>query len=148
MIRRVHGTAVHLPGLGDALIMGESGAGKSALALRLIQRGGLLIADDQTELVAVSDGIVARAPASIAGYLEIRGIGILRVPSIAAARIDAVFFLSGDEAPERLPERQAHRIDGMTPLPSFQLAASDPAAAEKLVAALAGLRFNLFKDGA
>lgn len=148
MIRRVHGTAVHLPGLGGALIMGESGAGKSALALRLIQRGGLLIADDQTELVAVSDGIVARAPASIAGYLEIRGIGILRVPSIVAARIDAVFLLSGDEAPERLPERQAHRVDGMPPLPSFRLAAPDPAAAEKLAAALAGLRFNLCKDGA
>ena len=47
MIRRVHGTAVHLPGLGGALILGESGAGKSALALNLIQRGGLLIADDQ-----------------------------------------------------------------------------------------------------
>ncbi len=148
MIRRVHGTAVHLPGLGGALITGESGAGKSSLALGLIRRGGLLIADDQTELADVGDGIVARAPASIAGYLEIRGVGILRVPSIAAARIDAVFFLSGGDAPERLPERQAHRIDGMQPLPSFQLTAADRAAAEKLAAALAGLRFNLFKDGA
>ena len=77
---RVHGTSVALGGDG-ILLQGPSGSGKSDLALRLVDAGALLVADDQTELALVGDGVLMRAPGVIAGRIEVRGLGILRVPS-------------------------------------------------------------------
>jgi serine kinase of HPr protein (carbohydrate metabolism regulator) len=62
------------------LIAGRSGSGKSDLALRLIDRGALLVSDDYTVVRRVSGKLLARAPSNIEGRMEVRGLGILPFP--------------------------------------------------------------------
>ncbi len=83
------------------LLLGPSGSGKSDLLLRLLDRGFALVADDQVE---VEDGI-ATAPSALAGLVEVRGLGILRLPYQATARLAlAVRLGSGGPLGERLPD--------------------------------------------
>jgi HPr kinase/phosphorylase len=101
----VHGTCVAVDGAG-VLLLGPPGAGKSDLALRLIDGGAQLVADDQTALSRDGEGggIRTAAPPSIAGLLEIRGVGIVAVPSVASAPLRLAVELVPDEAQiERLP---------------------------------------------
>jgi HPr kinase/phosphorylase len=100
---RVHGTSVALGGDG-ILLRGPSGSGKSDLALRLIDEGGRLVADDQTELRLSGDEVSMTSPATIAGRMEVRGIGIVRMPTVAVAPLRLVVDLVPGEAVERLPE--------------------------------------------
>ncbi len=79
------------------LLLGASGAGKSNLLLRLIDRGFVLVADDQVEI----DGHSASAPAALAGLIEVRGLGILRLPYLDHAVLRLAVQL---ERGERLPE--------------------------------------------
>jgi serine kinase of HPr protein (carbohydrate metabolism regulator) len=93
------------------MIEGASGSGKSDLALRLIDRGAALVSDDQTLVVRSGKTLLARAPTTIAGRIEVRGIGIL-----AMAHIDDVpvgLLVRVDGAVERMPERRARRIAGI-----------------------------------
>lgn len=99
---RVHGTAIAL-GSEGVLLRGPSGAGKSDLALRLIDQGACLVADDQTELRREGTEIIMSVPATIAGQLEVRGLGIVAVPSVASAPLRLVVDLMPAEAIERLP---------------------------------------------
>ena len=102
---RVHGTTVALQGEG-VLLRGPSGSGKSDLALRLIDAGARLVADDQTELKRAADGLVARSPAAIAGRIEVRGVGILDVPTVASAPLRLVVAGKPDTLPfQRLATR-------------------------------------------
>jgi hypothetical protein len=83
----IHASCVAI-GQKGVLILGESGAGKSDLALRLIDEGAKLVADDRVELYAVRGALCARAPKSIAGLIEVRGLGVIALPcrkSIALA---------------------------------------------------------------
>lgn len=84
------------------LLLGPAGAGKSDLLLRLIDRGFALVADDQ---VLVENGI-ARAPEPLAGLLEVRGLGIFRLPYLPQARLRLVIRLGVQ--PERLPLPRRH----------------------------------------
>ncbi len=93
---RFHASCATRDGHG-VLLLGPSGSGKSDLLLRLIDRGFALVADDQVE---VEDG-VARAPAALAGLVEVRGLGILRLPCVASARLALAVVLGEGE---RLPE--------------------------------------------
>ena len=72
----VHASTVALDGRA-VLISGPSGSGKSDLALRLLDRGFALVSDDQTVVKKQGDALLASAPPSIAGKMEVRGIGIL-----------------------------------------------------------------------
>jgi len=101
----VHGTTVALGGEG-VLLRGPSGSGKSDLALRLIDGGARLVADDQTELTRTPNGLVAACPASIAGKIEVRGVGILTVAMVASAPLRVVVDLVRAGRVERLPEPQ------------------------------------------
>jgi HPr kinase/phosphorylase len=125
-----HGTAVAIDGEA-VLLRGLSGAGKSDLALRLIDRGARLVADDQTLLRRVGDRVIAAAPPTIAGLIEIRGIGIVTVEAIDAAPL----FLIADLIPlgevERMPERTLETILGV-PVPLIGLAPFEASAAAKL----------------
>ncbi len=98
---RMHGSCVALGGAG-VLILGPSGAGKSDLALRLLGRGFVLVADDQVE---VADGY-ARAPDPLAGMLEVRGLGIVRLPYLSRVKLHLVIVL--EEHAERLPCPERH----------------------------------------
>jgi HPr kinase/phosphorylase len=98
----VHGSAVAFAGRG-VLILGTSGSGKSSLALALVGRGGQLVADDRVVLSRRGDALIASAPGTIAGLIEARGVGILRLPWIPEAAIALAVDL--DHRPEaRLPQ--------------------------------------------
>ncbi len=77
---RLHASCVAREGRG-VLLVGPSGAGKSDLAVRLLDRGCVLVADDQVEV----DGLSASPPPALAGLLEVRGIGIMQVAHLASA---------------------------------------------------------------
>lgn len=95
-----HGTCVDWGGRG-VLLLGPSGSGKSDLALRLIDAGAVLVADDQTEL---SEDGVASAPERLRGLLEVRGVGILRFPYVEKTKIALTVRLAPANKVERLPD--------------------------------------------
>ncbi len=90
------------------LIEGPSGAGKSDLALRLIDRGAVLVSDDQTLVVRSGKILVARAPTEIAGRMEVRGIGIVAMPHVDDVPVGLVVRLDGQV--ERMPDRRIRRV--------------------------------------
>jgi HPr kinase/phosphorylase len=124
--RRVHGSCVARDGAG-VLIVGPSGAGKSDLTLRLLSRGFALVADDQVD---ISDGL-ARAPEALAGLLEVRGIGILKMPHLPAVTLNLVICLT--DQPERLPRPEQHAALG---LPVVRLNAAGASAPDRVALAL------------
>ena len=99
----VHASAVSLGGRG-VLILWRSGAGKSGLALRLIALGAQLVSDDRVVLEPHgAAGLAARAPATIRGLIEARGVGILRLEPVEP--VPLVVGVDLDTAPEaRLPQ--------------------------------------------
>ena len=101
-MRRVHGTCVKIGGAG-VLFRGESGSGKSDLALRLIDQGALLVSDDQVELALSGQSVVARAPEPIAGLIEVRGVGLFHLP-YRDAPLKLIIDLVAGRPLERLPE--------------------------------------------
>lgn len=132
---RVHGTCIEICGVG-VLLRGPSGSGKSDLALRLVDGGGHLIADDYTEL-SVKDGILtASAPPTIAGLMEVRGVGILRLPAAATARLDLVADLVAPEKVARLPEPDRCAFLGVA-VRRIDIAPFEASAPAKLRAAVA-----------
>ena len=84
------------------LLIGPPGAGKSDLVLRLLGRGFDLVADDQVD---IAEGQVS-APAALAGLLEVRGLGILRLPYVPSAHLALVVDLT--LRADRLPEPGLH----------------------------------------
>ena len=135
----VHGTTVAIGGRG-VLLRGPSGSGKSDLALRLIDAGGQLVADDQGHLWREGDSILVRSPKPIAGLIEVRGIGIMRVDSLPVARLALIADLVAPQHVERLPEPRSETIFGVA-IPLVALApfeASAPAKVRLALAAIAG----------
>lgn len=107
---RLHATTVAIDGMA-VMIEGASGSGKSDLALRLIDRGAVLVSDDQTLVVRSGKTLLARAPTTIAGRIEVRGIGILAMPHVADVPVGLLVRVDG--AIERMPERRARKIAGI-----------------------------------
>jgi len=134
----IHATAVALDGVG-VLLRGPSGSGKSDLALRLIDGGARLIADDQTVIVRRGDRLFAAAPAAIAGRLEVRGLGIVALEPVVDVALGAVFDLVAPSAIERLPEPTTVALLDVA-LPRFQIAPAAPSAAAKVRLAVRQLR--------
>lgn len=129
----VHATTVAVKGLA-VLLTGPSGAGKSDLALRLIDRGAELVADDYTELAREGDGLVAASPATIAGRMEVRGIGIVDWPYRVVAPVALVVLLAEED--ERMPEPRTVEIAGIS-LPQVVVDPRWPSAPIKVEWALA-----------
>lgn len=95
----LHGSCVALGDRG-VLILGPAGAGKSALAVQLIGLGAQLVADDR--VIVEADGR-ARAPATIAGLVEMRGLGLMRLAARPSARLVLTVDLAA-ESVSRLPQ--------------------------------------------
>ena len=126
----VHGTAVAIE--GDAVLLrGPPGAGKSDLALRLIEDGARLLADDQALLQRADDRVLVRAPAEIAGLIEVRGVGILRVDPVDEAPLALIVDLVPAAAVERLPDNRFEAVLGLA-IPVIALAPFEASAAAKL----------------
>ncbi len=124
----VHASAV-LTGERAVLIRGPAGSGKSRLVLALLQaaQAGLLpfarlVADDRVLLEAADGRLLARPPAALAGLLEVRGLGIRRMPYEPVAVIGLVVDLAAPDA-ERLPPPQSRRTElGGVMLPRLAVA--------------------------
>jgi serine kinase of HPr protein (carbohydrate metabolism regulator) len=98
-----------------ALIEGPSGVGKSDLALRALDQGFVLVADDRT-LVFVSGGkLYGRAPDPLAGLVEARGLGVLPQSYRPFCRVDLVVrCVDRPQAVERLPDPMFEAIEGVS----------------------------------
>jgi len=110
--RPAHQASAVVIGGRALLIEGPPGSGKSSLTLALIDRGAGLIGDDAVTLMREGAALIASPPLNITGLLEVRGIGLVRLPVAAAAPVALVLELGGG-APDRLPE---------TPLPCRMIA--------------------------
>lgn len=136
-IMRRHATAVSVRGEG-VLLLGESGVGKSDLALRLIEAGGILIADDQVDLHVRGEAIMASPPPSLAGVLELYGIGLVHVPYVPEASIRLVIRCER-AMPERLPPRRKWIMEGIA-LDEITLDPLHPSTPAKLQLLLAAMQ--------
>jgi serine kinase of HPr protein (carbohydrate metabolism regulator) len=128
----IHAGCVAIGGRG-VLIAGASGAGKSDLAMRLIDRGAELVADDYVELRRDGEALIAAPPAAIAGRIELRGIGILTLPF--RSEVPVALLVDLDVEADRLPEAKTRELCGVA-LPTLGLNALEPSAPIKVEAAL------------
>jgi serine kinase of HPr protein (carbohydrate metabolism regulator) len=96
------------------LIRGDSGSGKSDLALRLIDQGAQLIADDQVIITRVASKLVLSCPSTIRGLLEVRGLGLEKFPTLETATLSLVCDLQKLSEIERMPEPQTVQILGLS----------------------------------
>lgn len=108
----LHGSCVAVSPNAGVLITGPSGAGKSALAIEMMSRGAVLIADDQVILSRQADSLIATCPSPIKGLIEARGLGILTAPTLPQAAITLLVDLSQFET-SRLPPPRYREILGL-----------------------------------
>ena len=117
-VQPLHATAVAqwAPGVGwrAILVSGPSGAGKSDLALRLMGRGWRLVADDYVHVFASGDALYATAPETIAGRLEVRGVGVIGACIRGVVRLVMAVELT-QTAVERLPAPETRTLAGGGP---------------------------------
>jgi serine kinase of HPr protein (carbohydrate metabolism regulator) len=126
----IYATAIAIDGKA-VLLRGFSGSGKSDFALRLIDAGAELVADDQCQLQRVEDGILVSCPDTIAGLLELRGVGIVRLPSLPEAPLALIADLVPTNMVERLPTRRTELLLGVW-VPAIAISAFEASAAAKL----------------
>lgn len=131
---QIHATCVVLDA-GAVLLRGPSGSGKSDLALRLIDKGAKLVADDRVDLRPEGGRVVARAPSPLHGLIEVRGIGIVRLPSVLDAPVALIVDLVGRDEVERLPADQDETLLGV-PVPRLAFDPFDGSAPLKIMLAL------------
>jgi HPr kinase/phosphorylase len=133
MRQMLHGTAISIGGHG-VLIMGESGSGKSDLALRLIDRGAILISDDVVFLETHDNVPILTVAPNIAGKIEVRGVGISSVDFLASAPLRLIVQFI--DAPDRLPEDIARASIGDYVVPVSRLNPFEHSSAIKVEYAL------------
>ncbi|QNN65981.1 HPr kinase/phosphatase C-terminal domain-containing protein [Sphingomonas rhizophila] len=116
------------------LITGPSGAGKSDLALRLLDRGFILVSDDQTIVRKDGTRLVASAPATIKGKLEIRGVGIVEMETVQDVPVSLIVDLTSEIM--RLPDDSRERPVLGIGVPLISVDAMTASAASKVALAL------------
>jgi serine kinase of HPr protein (carbohydrate metabolism regulator) len=136
----LHASTVALDGRA-VLISGPSGSGKSDLALRLLDRGFTLVSDDRTIVRKEGDKLIASAPETIKGKLEIRGVGIVEMDTASDVPVALVVELTSDI--RRLPDDDRERLILGTGIPLISVDAMTASAQSKVALALdrLGLKF-------
>ena len=129
----VHASTVATDGRA-VLIMGPSGSGKSDLALRLLDRGFTLVSDDQTIVKKSGDRLLASAPPTIAGKLEVRGIGIVDMEHVGDVPVALIVELTSEI--QRLPDDSRERPILGVRLPLITIDAMTASAPSKVALAL------------
>ena len=108
---QLHASAVAVDGRG-CLITGRAASGKSTLALGMVALGAELVADDRVDIRRTGEALMLSAPAAIAGMIEARGVGILRLPARGQAPLALIVDLDAAER-ERLPEGRRRELLGV-----------------------------------
>ena len=136
----LHNSTVALDGRA-VLIGGPSGSGKSDLALRLLDRGFMLVSDDQTIVRKNGERLIAAAPPTIAGKLEVRGIGIVDMECTDNVPVALIVELTSDI--QRLPDDSRERLILGISVPLISIDATTASAPSKVALALdrMGLKF-------
>jgi serine kinase of HPr protein (carbohydrate metabolism regulator) len=129
----LHASTVAIGGRA-VMISGPSGSGKSDLALRLIDRGFALVSDDRTIVSKDGDALTTTSPETIRGKLEIRGIGIVAMPSVENVPLAMIVELTSDLT--RLPDDDRQRLILGVSIPLISVDAQTASAAAKVVIAL------------
>ena len=125
-----HATCIALAGQG-VLLRGPPGAGKSDLALRLIDGGGALVADDQVCCQPEDGNLFASPPPALAGLIEIRGIGLMKLHYLPRVVLLLVADLVPPDQIERLPRPARCTIEGIE-LPCISVPPFEASAPTKL----------------
>jgi serine kinase of HPr protein (carbohydrate metabolism regulator) len=123
------------------VIIGPSGSGKSDLALRLLDRGFTLVSDDQTTIKKDGERLIASAPPNIAGKMEVRGIGIVPMETVASVPVALLVELTSEI--QRLPDENRERPVLGVRVPLISIDAMTASAPSKVALALdrMGLKF-------
>jgi serine kinase of HPr protein (carbohydrate metabolism regulator) len=129
----IHASAVAI-GSRAVLIGGRPGTGKSDLALRLIDRGAILISDDYCDVRRVEGRDRAFAPATILGKIEVRGVGVVELETVQDVPVALLVDL--DHVPDRMPEPGETRMLAGIAVPVLRLSGLEPSAPLKIEAAL------------
>jgi serine kinase of HPr protein (carbohydrate metabolism regulator) len=129
----VHATSVAIDGR-VVLLTGISGAGKSDLGLRLIDRGAALVSDDYTLVKRVDGRLHAAAPATIAGRMEVRGIGIIDMVHVEDAPVALIVELF--DIVDRMPAEPMMRVIAGIDVPVVKLSPLEASAPIKVELAL------------
>ena len=133
----LHATTIAIDGRA-LLLMGPSGSGKSDLALRLIDRGAVLVSDDRTVLTVSNGAVLASSPATITGKIEVRGMGILDMPNAHHVPVAMIVRLGGPV--ERLPLQETTTTIADVAIPEIALDAFEGSAPIKVEMALRRVR--------
>ena len=148
----IHATCVAIDGAG-VLLLGPSGCGKSDLALRLLNPGGCdatvhrLVSDDRVELTKAEGRLFASPPATIAGRLEVRGVGIIMVPHVWNVELYLAVELVSPYAVPRLPDRDGDPLELIgVRIPRFRLAPFEASAPAKIIAAADAVMNSSFSE--
>ncbi len=125
-----HASCVEFQGKG-ILILGESGTGKSDLALRLIDRGAKLVSDDYVE-VNIEDDLLYASPApNIEGLIEVRGVGLKKCEFVSKVTLRMAIETCDRDKIERLPEQACFDHEGIK-IPFFKIDAFAASAIAKI----------------
>ena len=129
----LHASTVAVDGRA-VMITGPSGSGKSDLALRLLDRGFILVSDDQTIVRRTGSRLIAAAPPTIRGKLEIRGVGIVDMDNVEDVPVALVVELTSDI--QRLPDDSRERLILGVAVPLISVDAMTASAPSKVAVAL------------
>ena len=127
--KKIHSTSVVIEDLG-LLIIGQSGSGKSDLALRLIDSGATLVSDDLTICKKIGDYLYLYPHPKTKGLLEVRELGIMTVPYVENVRLFLVVELVEEEF-ERMPGMMSCSILGIK-FPKIKIFGKNSSAVAKI----------------
>jgi HPr kinase/phosphorylase len=136
----LHASCVAVSGAGVVLV-GPSGSGKSDVALRLIDAGGRLVADDRLVVERRGGHLFGRAPETLAGLIEARGLGIMKVEHCPSAPLCLIVELGQASLSSRLPERRSFELLGLA-VPCVRLDAHAASTCAKIKLALRAERIE------
>ena len=112
---QLHATAIAIEGQG-VLIRGPSNSGKSDLALRLIDDGAQLVADDRVNIACVENYLNISAPDNLKGLIEVRGVGVVKIGAVDKAALKLIIDLKPGTDIKRLPEPREETLEGVAVL--------------------------------
>ncbi len=112
---QLHATAIAIEGQG-VLIRGPSNSGKSDLALRLIDDGAQLVADDRVNVAWAENYLNISAPDNLKGLIEVRGVGVVKISAVDKAALKLIIDLKPGTDIERLPEPREETLEGVAVL--------------------------------